>query len=254
MLAPQLHRRQPLPRRLLLPVRPGVGTDDAATGADHAGPERRYRDVIRPAIGAQHSLVVAEAAGHIERADAQLAHVAERHRFDRAGRSGGIRLVLIRRTRARGPCRNGFCFVGLQPANMVDDHLVVRFAWFDVEDSLGKRPVTLDGTQPYRERQVGSHQHGPDYVSRSCRRLLREGTGKGKRRNNETTAHLIISRPLLRERLASRHARLIGGSIVRVANAPTTEAGHRGRAVLIAAEIARRATSGALHAPGKACG
>ena len=114
----------------------------------------------------------------------------------------GIRLVLIRRTRARRPCRNGLCFVGLQPANMVDNHLVVWLAWLDVEDSLGKRPVTLDGSQPYRERQVRSHEHGSDYVSRSGRRLLREGTGNGRGKggqNNCPPDHLKASP---RERLA----------------------------------------------------
>jgi hypothetical protein len=39
---------------------------------------------------------------------------------------------------------------------------------------------------------------------------------------------------------------------VRVAYAPATEAGHCGPAVLIAVKIARRATPGALHTPGKA--
>jgi hypothetical protein len=33
-----------LPRRLLLPVRPGVGADDAAAGAHHAGTERGHGD------------------------------------------------------------------------------------------------------------------------------------------------------------------------------------------------------------------
>jgi hypothetical protein len=114
----------------------------------------------------------------------------------------GIRLVLIRRTRARRPGRKGLCFVGLQPANMVDNHLVVWLAWFDVEDSLGKRAVTLDGSQAYRERQVRSHEHGSDYVSRSGRRLLREGTGNGKGKggqNNCPPDHLKASP---RERLA----------------------------------------------------
>jgi hypothetical protein len=86
---------------------------------------------------------------------------------------------------------------------MVDNHLVVWLAWFDVEDSLGKRAVTLDGSQAYRERQVRSHEHGSDYVSRSGRRLLREGTGNGKGKGGQNnclsqgTARLygIVSRP-----------------------------------------------------------
>src|SRR6202042_65734 len=60
----------------------GVGPDDPATCADHAGAERRGRDVIRLPTGAQHSLVVTEPARHIERSDAERAHVAERHRLD----------------------------------------------------------------------------------------------------------------------------------------------------------------------------
>jgi hypothetical protein len=52
--SPQLLPRQGLPRRLLPPVRPRVGTDDAAARAHHPRPERRYRHVVRPALGAQH--------------------------------------------------------------------------------------------------------------------------------------------------------------------------------------------------------
>jgi hypothetical protein len=54
--APRLYPGQALPRRLLTPPRSGVGADDAAAGADHPRPERRHRDVVRPATGAQHGL------------------------------------------------------------------------------------------------------------------------------------------------------------------------------------------------------
>jgi hypothetical protein len=70
-----LHPGQALPLRLLLPVRPGIGTDDPAAGAHHPRPERRHRDVIRPAIGAQHHLVVAIPARHVERPHAELSRM-----------------------------------------------------------------------------------------------------------------------------------------------------------------------------------
>jgi hypothetical protein len=57
-----LHPGQRLPRRPFFPVQPGVLTDNAAVGAHHARPERRHRDVIGPAIGAQHGLVLATPA------------------------------------------------------------------------------------------------------------------------------------------------------------------------------------------------
>jgi hypothetical protein len=86
---------------------------------------------------------------------------------------------------------------------MVDDYLVVCLAWFDVEDPLGERPVTLDGAQPYRERPVRSHDHASDYVPRSGRRLVREGTGNGKGgQNNSPPDHLKSS---FGERLPSQH-------------------------------------------------
>jgi hypothetical protein len=58
------------------------GRQRPAADAHHAGTERRHSDVIRPAIGAEHRLVVAVPARHVERPDAELAHVAERHRLD----------------------------------------------------------------------------------------------------------------------------------------------------------------------------
>jgi hypothetical protein len=79
---------------------------------------------------------------------------------------------------------------------MVDDHLVVWLAWFEVEDSLSKHPVTLDGPQPYRERQVRSHKHGSDYIARFGRRLFSEGTDNGKPKggqNNCPPDHLEAS-------------------------------------------------------------
>jgi hypothetical protein len=79
---------------------------------------------------------------------------------------------------------------------MVDNDLVVWLAWFEVEDSLGKHPVTLDRSQPYRERQVRPHEHGFDYIARSGRRLIREGTGNGKPKggqNNCPPDHLEAS-------------------------------------------------------------
>jgi hypothetical protein len=39
-------------------------------------------------LGAQHRLVVAIPARHVERPHAELAHVAERHRLDRVVESG----------------------------------------------------------------------------------------------------------------------------------------------------------------------
>ena len=68
------------PRRSLLPVRPGVGTDDAAPGAHHARAERWHWHVIGPRVGAQDRPVVALPAAHVERPHAVGAHVAEGHR------------------------------------------------------------------------------------------------------------------------------------------------------------------------------
>src|SRR3981189_1652841 len=83
---------------------------------------------------------------------------------------------------------------------MVHNHFVVWLAWFDVEDSFGKQAATLDRSQPYRERQVRSHEHGSDYVSRSGRRLLREGNGKGKGGQNNCPLDHLKASP--RDRLA----------------------------------------------------
>jgi hypothetical protein len=67
------------PRRLLPPVRPGVGTDYATAGADHAGAERWHCHVIGPRVRAQDHPVVAQPAAHVERTHAVGAHVAEGH-------------------------------------------------------------------------------------------------------------------------------------------------------------------------------
>jgi len=75
--ASPLYPGQRLPRRLLLPVRPGIRADNPAADADHARPERRHRDVIRPPIGAQHGPVLTIPARHVERPDAELAHIAQ---------------------------------------------------------------------------------------------------------------------------------------------------------------------------------
>jgi hypothetical protein len=68
------------PRRSLPRVRPGVGTDDAAPGADHARAECWHWHVIGPRVGAQDRAVVAQPTAHIERPHAVGAHVAECHR------------------------------------------------------------------------------------------------------------------------------------------------------------------------------
>jgi hypothetical protein len=61
---------------------------DHAAGADHARAEDGHGDVIRPEIGPQHRLVLANPARHEARPHAVLAHVAKRHRFDRGVRTG----------------------------------------------------------------------------------------------------------------------------------------------------------------------
>jgi hypothetical protein len=67
------------PRRSLAPVRPGVGTDDAAPGADHARADRWYWHVIGSRVRAQDRPMVAQPARHRERPHALGAHVAERN-------------------------------------------------------------------------------------------------------------------------------------------------------------------------------
>jgi hypothetical protein len=69
------------PRRLLPPVRPGIGTDDSAAGAHHAWAERWHWHVIGPRVRAQDRPVVALPAAHVERPHAVGAHVAQRHRL-----------------------------------------------------------------------------------------------------------------------------------------------------------------------------
>jgi hypothetical protein len=58
--APPLHPCQRLPHRLLPPVRPGIGTDDAAVGAHHARAERWHWHVVGPAVRAQDRPVVTQ--------------------------------------------------------------------------------------------------------------------------------------------------------------------------------------------------
>jgi hypothetical protein len=59
---------------LLQPIRSGIGTDDAAPGADHARAERWHWHVIWPAVGAQDRTVVAQRARHVDRLHAIGAH------------------------------------------------------------------------------------------------------------------------------------------------------------------------------------
>jgi outer membrane protein OmpA-like peptidoglycan-associated protein len=73
-----------------LPVRPPIRTDNPAAGADHPRAEGGHRDVVRPAIGEQHRLMVTVPARHVERPHAELAHVAERHRGDRLVEAGHV--------------------------------------------------------------------------------------------------------------------------------------------------------------------
>jgi hypothetical protein len=60
VISPPLHAGQALTRRLLLPVRPRIGADDAAARAHHARPERRHRHVIGPRVRAHNRPVVGE--------------------------------------------------------------------------------------------------------------------------------------------------------------------------------------------------
>src|SRR5258708_32983257 len=57
------------------------GTKLAALRAPHTRAERRHRDVIRP--GVDVDLVAASLAGDEQPADAEAAHVAQRHPKDR---------------------------------------------------------------------------------------------------------------------------------------------------------------------------
>jgi hypothetical protein len=100
--SPPLETRQALPRRLLLPVRPGVGADDSASRAHHPRPECRHRHVIRPRIGAHDRPVVALPARHVERPHAVLAHVAECHRFDGLVDAPGSHPAIVSRAAAVG--------------------------------------------------------------------------------------------------------------------------------------------------------
>ena len=63
--------------------------------ADHARTEGAHEHGVAPTIGRQDGLIVAQLACDRERADAQLAHVAEGHwRAGRGGHDAGRRLFL----------------------------------------------------------------------------------------------------------------------------------------------------------------
>ena len=66
---------------MLLPVRPGIGADDAAAGADHARAERWHRRVVRKRAHIDDRIVMAakSAAPDPERAHVCSTHVAEGH-------------------------------------------------------------------------------------------------------------------------------------------------------------------------------
>jgi hypothetical protein len=70
---------QALARRILPPIRPCVGADDAAGRAHHSRAERRHRQVVGPRVRAQHCPMMAVPARHEQRPRAVIAHVAERH-------------------------------------------------------------------------------------------------------------------------------------------------------------------------------
>jgi hypothetical protein len=74
----------------LAPVRPRIGADHAAAGADHARPERRHRDGFRVVVNVEHDHARAGAAVHQQRAHAVRPHVAERHGADFCLRSHAI--------------------------------------------------------------------------------------------------------------------------------------------------------------------
>jgi hypothetical protein len=67
--------------------------------------KRRHRDVIGPAIGTHDRLVMAEPARHVVRPHAELAHVAERHRFDRLAKDDASAQVVVRHLRDAAPRR-----------------------------------------------------------------------------------------------------------------------------------------------------
>jgi hypothetical protein len=79
---PPVDAAEALARRLLAPVRPRVGADDAVPGAYHARPERRHCHVIGPLVRAHDRPVVALPAADVERPPAVGAHVAGRHWLD----------------------------------------------------------------------------------------------------------------------------------------------------------------------------
>jgi hypothetical protein len=97
-----LRAGQCVARRLLPPVRPGIGADDAAVRAHHAWFERRHGHVIRPAFGTQHRPVVANPAAHVERPHAVRPHVAERHRLYRLVDAPGYHPTIVGRPVAVG--------------------------------------------------------------------------------------------------------------------------------------------------------
>ena len=56
---PPVLPRQALPLWPFLPIGPGISTDRAAAGADHARAEGRHIGVIRPRIDTEHAAMVA---------------------------------------------------------------------------------------------------------------------------------------------------------------------------------------------------
>src|SRR5262249_48785234 len=71
-------------RRTFILIRPHVGADSAARGADHTRLESRHRDVLAVAVDLQDSFVtvVKDQAADRQRVNAIGAHVAEGHWFE----------------------------------------------------------------------------------------------------------------------------------------------------------------------------
>ena len=72
-------RRLTTGRAAIGPIRPSIGADGAAVGADQTRAERRHRNVVAVAVDIKDGAVVALPAGHVEPPHAVLPHVAERH-------------------------------------------------------------------------------------------------------------------------------------------------------------------------------
>ncbi len=88
----------------LEPIRPGIGPEVTALATPHTGPERWHRNVIRPGIHVHLSVMAAGAAGDVKPADADLAHVAERHRADRFVIPGHTSKLRTDREQNQGRC------------------------------------------------------------------------------------------------------------------------------------------------------